>query len=292
MTSSIEQRWRLRSPLPVLWRPDGALQLGLEPPAGLVLGGLPRAAGRVLEALYHPCGEERLRQLAGAASGDWLPPLIGTLQRAGLLSTVRPGTDRITLIGSGRLTLLIAQLLLASVTAPIRMVWPGSPVPPEAAGRLQRRHPGRVGLATHLDEVDAVAALSVIVARAPEPDRSLLRQVGDRPQLLVCGSDLGVSVGPLVVPGRTPCVRCEDLHRTDRDAAWPRLLVQLSRPRRARARPPHEHWAAGAAALHAAAWMAGEVPDSLGAALELDAAGALRVRPLRAHPGCGCGAAS
>ena len=45
-------------------------------------------------------------------------------------------------------------------------------------------------------------ALSVIVARAPEPDRSLLRQVGDRPQLLVCGSEsansisLGATAGP------------------------------------------------------------------------------------------------
>lgn len=292
MNSRIDDRWQLGSPLPVLWRPDGALQLGLEPPAGLVLGRLPRAAGRVVEALHRACSEERLRQLAGASAGDWLPGLLDTLRGAGLLRDARPGPAPVTLIGSGRLTLLVAQLLAASVDCTLRVIGPGTPAAPDALDRLRRRHPGRLGIGDHLDAEDAGASLSVVVARAPEPDRSVIRQVGDRPHLVVHGSDLGVSVGPLVVPGRTACLRCEDLHRTDRDPAWPRLLVQLSRPRVRAPRPAQEHWAAGTAALHVAGWLAGELPDSLGAALEADAGGALRVRPLRPHPGCGCGAAS
>jgi hypothetical protein len=36
-------------------------------------------------------------------------------------------------------------------------------------------------------------------------------------------------VGPFVVPGRTACLRCLDLHRTDGDPAWPLLLEQYSR---------------------------------------------------------------
>ena len=40
--------------------------------------------------------------------------------------------------------------------------------------------------------------------------------------------------GPLVIPGRTSCLRCADLHRTDRDPAWPALAVQLATPPRHR----------------------------------------------------------
>jgi len=34
-------------------------------------------------------------------------------------------------------------------------------------------------------------------------------------------------VGPMVIPGETSCLRCADLHRCDRDAAWPVLAAQL-----------------------------------------------------------------
>lgn len=34
-------------------------------------------------------------------------------------------------------------------------------------------------------------------------------------------------VGPLVVPGVTSCLGCADLHRSDRDAAWPAIAAQL-----------------------------------------------------------------
>ncbi len=37
----------------------------------------------------------------------------------------------------------------------------------------------------------------------------------------------GVSAGPLVVPGRTPCLACRDGHDRDRDPAWPLLHCQL-----------------------------------------------------------------
>ena len=34
-------------------------------------------------------------------------------------------------------------------------------------------------------------------------------------------------VGPLVMPGMTSCLGCADLHRSDRDAAWPAIAAQL-----------------------------------------------------------------
>lgn len=34
------------------------------------------------------------------------------------------------------------------------------------------------------------------------------------------------AIGPVVVPGRTPCCRCLSLHARDRDAAWPAMAAQ------------------------------------------------------------------
>jgi len=35
------------------------------------------------------------------------------------------------------------------------------------------------------------------------------------------------TVGPVVIPGRTPCLSCRDAHERDRDASWPMLHAQL-----------------------------------------------------------------
>ncbi|MCV7081529.1 cyclodehydratase, partial [Mycolicibacterium insubricum] len=103
-------------------------------------------------------------------------------------------------------------------------------------------------------------------------------------------------VGPLVIPGVTSCLTCSDLHRTDRDAAWPVLAAQL-RGRVGTAdratllataalalRQVHTVLAAvrGSSARAAA-------PATLSTTLEVDVdAGAIRARHWPRHPGCGC----
>ena len=47
----------------------------------------------------------------------------------------------------------------------------------------------------------------------------------------------GISIGPLVIPGETPCLACRDSHDRDRDPAWPMLHCQLVG--RTDARIPH-----------------------------------------------------
>ena len=49
----------------------------------------------------------------------------------------------------------------------------------------------------------------------------------DRPHLVVTTSGGRVTVGPLVVPGLTACVRCVEAHRCDRDPRFAALLRQL-----------------------------------------------------------------
>jgi hypothetical protein len=47
------------------------------------------------------------------------------------------------------------------------------------------------------------------------------------PHLLVTAGEGVGSVGPLVLPGRTPCLRCLDLIRRDRDPSWPTVGARL-----------------------------------------------------------------
>jgi bacteriocin biosynthesis cyclodehydratase domain-containing protein len=47
------------------------------------------------------------------------------------------------------------------------------------------------------------------------------------PHLPVRVRDGAGLVGPMVIPGVTSCLDCADLHRCDRDAAWPAVAAQL-----------------------------------------------------------------
>jgi len=71
----------------------------------------------------------------------------------------------------------------------------------------------------------------VVLLSSGEPDRAALADaVRCRVShlLVVMEGDL-VRIGPLVVPGRTPCVGCTDLHRATWDPAWPVLVPQFGR---------------------------------------------------------------
>src|SRR5215831_9157829 len=101
---------------------------------------------------------------------------------------------------------------------------PGTAAPPPAATgrpagsgrrstapRDQPRRPGLVVLAdTHRRELPAALARKLV------------------PHLAVAASEAIGVVGPLVLPGRSACVRCLDLTRAERDPAWPLILAQLS----------------------------------------------------------------
>ena len=60
-------------------------------------------------------------------------------------------------------------------------------------------------------------------------DPRLVRDLHDAgsPHLPVRVRDGAGLVGPLVIPGVTSCLGCADLHRSDRDAAWPAVAAQL-----------------------------------------------------------------
>ncbi|HEY0187705.1 MAG TPA: ThiF family adenylyltransferase [Cellulomonas sp.] len=102
-------------------------------------------------------------------------------------------------------------------------------------------------------------------------------------------------IGPFVEPGRSPCLRCVELHRTDLDPVWPVLLAQLTAVR-AEVRSPGVPAAlaavtAGMATAEVLAHLDGDVPGTRGATYEIALPGAEpRRRAWAAHPDCGCAA--
>jgi len=102
-----------------------------------------------------------------------------------------------------------------------------------------------------------------------------------------------VIVGPLVRPGLGPCLRCLDLHRGDRDPAWPSILAQLLSPSAVVPSPEETAsvgLAAGLAALQVLAQLDGlTTPAASGATLEVELPdGLIARRTWPAHAGCGC----
>ncbi|GAA1851907.1 hypothetical protein ACFFOM_00880 [Microlunatus capsulatus] len=194
-------------------------------------------------------------------------------------------------MGTGQLGQRLAELLLeADVDVHLAdagdasTVADGGPLP-RPAGR------GRLRPVNHWSKPDGVLLpLTVVAVDTVEVDRVLTAHLvrTDQPHLLLRSSGTGVTVGPLVLPGRTACLRCTDLARRDVDPGWPLLLDQLVRLHRP-ARPALAAWAAALAAVHVLAHLAGAVPESAGATLDLDDADPLvRWRAWPRHAGCGC----
>jgi hypothetical protein len=110
------------------------------------------------------------------------------------------------------------------------------------------------------------------------------------PRLDVYLRDGIVVVGPLVLPGGSPCGQCLELHRRDRDSAWPALAAQLATGR------DSAEACAVTTALAGAAYAVEEVlrhtdgrpVRTVGATVEIAGPGSARRRSWPAHPRCDC----
>ena len=113
------------------------------------------------------------------------------------------------------------------------------------------------------------------------------------PHLVARVRDTTGIVGPLVLPGRSSCQRCHDLHRSDRDPAWPSIAAQLtggSRQRTAACDSVLATAVAAHAALQVLAFLDGDPsPPSVDGTLEISQIdGRVRRRSWAVHPACGC----
>lgn len=97
----------------------------------------------------------------------------------------------------------------------------------------------------------------------------------------------GVSVGPLVVPGETPCLACRDGHDRDRDPAWPMLHCQLV----GRVDSPIPHALVAAAAALVERLLRAEqnrAPSAESTVVRLSADGSRQRSSVRFHAECRC----
>jgi hypothetical protein len=108
--------------------------------------------------------------------------------------------------------------------------------------------------------------------------------------LLIEERDDIVLIGPLVPPSGSPCLRCLDLHRRDRDPAWPTLVAQLatsidSAPTISTATTLI---AVGVAVAQVLAYLDGDDAPTIGASIEVGPPSTLRRRSWGPHPRCDC----
>lgn len=134
---------------------------------------------------------------------------------------------------------------------------------------------------------DLVVLVDSRVADAVQ-HRALL--AADVPHLSVVLREASALIGPLVRPGRSACLRCAELHRTDRDPGWPALAAQLGVARDA---CPEESVLAAVTSAFAAAqvlaFLDGRASLADDGALDISLPDLVpRSVPVPQHPDCGC----
>src|SRR6202008_2234899 len=201
--------------MPVLLRPDGAVQVGwdprravlVHPPSGLAAAQL----AALLRSMRSPIPITELQRQAtdrGLKDTDGLTSLVAQLVGAGVATRgCRQSGGRAASIrvhGRGPLSDLLVEALRCSGARIVHSSQPHATMSPAA--------------------VDLVVLSDYLVA-----DPRVVRDLHSQgvPHLAVRVRDGTGLVGPLVIPGVTSCLGCADLHRSDRDAAWPAIAAQL-----------------------------------------------------------------
>jgi hypothetical protein len=278
MAQPTPSRYALDPALPVLLRPDGAVQVGwsprravlIQPPRGVTATGL----ATLLRAMHSPVSISELQRDSGLSAGE-LDDLLAQLVTAGVATRgarQRPTRSAsIRVHGRGPLSELLADGLRCS-----------------GARIKQSNQPHAAVTAADADLV----VLSDNLVADPRMLRDLHRQ--RVAHLAVRVRDGTGLVGPLVIPGVTSCLGCADLHRRDRDAAWPAVAAQLRDTVGVADRATLLATAALALSqvnrvIGAVRGSVSEPPTSLSATLEFDVhAGSIVVRQWPKHPLCSC----
>ncbi len=203
--------------------------------------------------------------------------------------------------GTGRIAAAIATILATAGVGDVSGGLDQEPLPsrpehtPAAAAAAARTPPppGRKATAGP-PRRPALPDLTVLIGQSdPELSAALMN---DRiPHLMASANEAIGIVGPLVLPGRTACLRCLDMYRTDRDPAWPLILAQLAgrQPIPLACDAPLAAAVAAQAAFQALAFVDGAaVPDAVAnGTLELVLpAWQWRRRTWAPHQRCSCGA--
>ena len=159
----------------------------------------------------------------------------------GVSVIVRRRLGHVRVHGGGRIGSSIASLLAASGVGRVTCQDPQAAGPSDAApaglaiadsgGPREQgaaRAIRRVAPDTRTDDDDrSQPDIAVLTGGHDQRLAESLMTKGIPHLVATAGEAVGV-VGPLVIPGRSACLRCLDLTRRDRDPAWPLILAQLA----------------------------------------------------------------
>lgn len=314
VTRSSMPRPTLLPGLRPLWRDRHTVQLGTDPRQAVVLELPHPAAGRLLDLLdgsrteravvsemtrigmHEDDAYAALTALIDAglvvAAHTLMPPALPAESRRKIATEAaaialrfrerptspaailrRRQSSRVIIAGDGRIARLLADTLLEAGV-------------------------GTVGKATRAGAT-ATPIVSATRSRTVRADDAFVVRIGHlagvtqpgarhrRPHLAIGVRDGVAIVGPLVRTAGGPCLRCLDLHRTDRDPAWPRLAAQLGdEPGPCAAATMRT--AAGFAAAEVLAYLDGNEPTTIGTTVEINGIEPWRRRSWAPHPRCDC----
>ncbi len=302
--SASRVRATLRPGTVVVARDDHTVQVGLAPDRAVVVDAPATVGARSLSAL--------LRGLEGGAPLDDVAARAG-IDAAGMATVARilvhladlghlrldppePGTStdadahatgstprpapvrRVHILGVGQISEVLRGPLSVNGCRVTTGPSPGLTLDAERPPWFRR------GVAPDLVILTGTVSVDPVVTTA-------LARSGQTHMHVYC-RDGRVVVGPTVVPGVTPCLRCTDLYRARRDPRWPFVAAQLI---------GHSPEAAVPALTAAAALVLAEVAASreprtrlqtIGATVEINPSeGLWRRLEWQADAGCDCGAA-
>jgi bacteriocin biosynthesis cyclodehydratase domain-containing protein len=225
--------------------------------------------------------------------------------RNGMHVMQRRYAAQVIVSGVSRLAVPIACLLAASGVGRVDadqsgLVRPGDTLPGGLLPADAHRPRGvaaadalrRVAPDLEVGRLRVSRATFVVVVGSAAPASLTALSYGSRrlAHLAVCVRDGTVVVGPLVRPGRSPCLNCLDLHRADHDPDWRAVAAQLQTTPDL-AEPVTSATALAGVAFAAAevlAYLDGDTPTTLGATIEIPEPGRTIRRQWTQHPSCGC----
>jgi hypothetical protein len=304
----------LKPALVPMWRSDSTLQLGLDAAHSRVLEGFDDTGRRVLGLLDGTRDVDQLHRdaLAVGVDGSGVDALLSTLSRCFLLDDAALDAAPLRTLDTEARARLSPELSALSLL---------HPVPGEAAARLTRRRGTRLAvtgppvLVERLVELLEAAGLprpsvyASLAELAPDtvgrraPDFVVLATVGvidfeafailDHlrvPHLAVSVRELTGIVGPLVLPGTTSCLHCQELQRADRDPRWPSLALQFAQVTDGLRCPATlAALVAATATFQVLGHLDGDTPATLEGSLEVTLPDwRLRRRSWPRHPECPC----
>jgi len=256
----------IKSGLLPVWRDRDTLQIGIDPRRAIALSGMSKAAPLI--CLLD--GSRNRDQVIAAAAGSGIPAeaterVLTLLAAAGALDDFPASTLRalpaqlrsklapelataslarrdgdggaralarrraavILIEGDRRICRSVARILSATGIGQVRLRVPaGDLVQPgrDAVAPASGQHPrARAKIEVRPDLVILVGNRTA--DRAAELVRDRIAHLA-----VMAGEAIGI-VGPLVVPGRTACLRCLDYTRAGNDPTWPLILAQIRRRR-------------------------------------------------------------